>query len=234
MDILYLIPARAGSKGLPNKNKKLLNNKPLICYTIEFALQNAKSNDIICVTTDDNEIIEIIKTRFNLGVPFVRPSKLSDDKASIFDVIIHALDYYTNNKISFNKILLLQPTSPLRIQEDFDIINQIYDGTHADMVVSVKKSKENPYFTLFEENNKGNLIKVKSSAEYTNRQECPSVYVYNGSMYLVNTKIFLQQLNFNFENIIKYEMPESRSIDIDTQADWILAEYYLNFNNENS
>ena len=232
--MLYIIPARAGSKGLPNKNKKLLNSKPLICYTIEFALQNAKSNDIICVTTDDNEIIEIVKTRYNLEVPFVRPSNLSDDKASTFDVVIHALDYYSNNNISFNKILLLQPTSPLRIQKDFDNINRIYDDTRADMVVSVKKTKENPYFTLFEEDKKGNLIKVKPSPEYKNRQDCPSVYVYNGSMYLVNKKIFLQQLNFNFENIIKYEMPDSRSIDIDTKADWVLVEYYLNHMNENS
>jgi N-acylneuraminate cytidylyltransferase len=234
VDTLFLIPARAGSKGLPNKNKKLLNGKPLICYTIEFALLNAKSNDVICITTDDAEIIEIVKTKYNLEVPFVRPSKLSDDKANTFDVIIHALDFYENNNISFNKILLLQPTSPLRIQKDFEIINQIYGETQADMVVTVKKSKENPYFTLFEENNEGNLIKIKSNSEYTNRQDCPSVYVYNGSMYLVNTKIFLQLLNFNFVNIKKYEMPDSRSIDIDTQADWILAEYYLNIMNENS
>ena len=234
MDILYIIPARAGSKELPKKNVKLLNGKPLICYSVEFSLQVAKPNDTICITTDDNDVIRIIKSKYNLDVPFIRPSELSDDSASTFDVIIHALDYYKKNEIYFDKILLLQPTSPFRIQEDFENICQIYNDTNADMVVSVKKSKENPYFSLFEENEGGRLKRVKPFSTFTNRQECPPVYVYNGSMYLANTKKFLQNKNFNFENIIKYEMPEDRSVDIDTQADWVLAEYYLNFFNGNS
>jgi N-acylneuraminate cytidylyltransferase len=80
----------------------------------------------------------------------------------------------------------------------------------------------------------GKLKKIMSNSTYLNRQECPPVYVYNGSMYLVNVSKFLQKRNFNFENIIKYEMPESRSVDIDTQTDWILAEHYQNIYNENS
>jgi N-acylneuraminate cytidylyltransferase len=102
------------------------------------------------------------------------------------------------------------------------------------MVVSVKKSKESPYFTLFEEDKMGILKKIIPNSTYLNRQECPPVYVYNGSMYLVNVSKFLQKRNFNFENIIKYEMPESRSVDIDTQIDWILADHYQNIYDENS
>lgn len=231
---LFLIPARAGSKGLPKKNIKQLGSKPLIGYTIEFALQNALKDDIICISTNDIEVIEIAKNNYNLEVPFIRSEELSNDTASTFDVIIHALNYYKENGLTFEKILLLQPTSPYRIKEDFEKINDLYKKQSADMVVSVKKSKESPYFTLFEEDNMGKLKKIISNSNYINRQECPPVYVYNGSMYLVSVSKFLQKRNFNFENIIKYEMPESRSVDIDTQLDWIMAEYYQNIYNENS
>ena len=116
----------------------------------------------------------------------------------------------------------------------FEKINEIYNSTEADMVVSVKKSKESPYFTLFEENKNGFLNKVIENSLFTNRQDCPPVYTYNGSMYLVNAKKFIEKKNFNFQKIVKYEMPESRSIDIDTQIDWVLAEYYQNSYNENN
>jgi N-acylneuraminate cytidylyltransferase len=234
LETLFLIPARAGSKGLPHKNIKLLGNKELISYTIEFALENKSKDDIICITTDDARIIEIAKSNYGISVPFERPAKLSSDNSSTFDVIIHALNYYKSIGIYFEKILLLQPTSPFRTVNDFISMNEIYEKTSADMVVSVKKSKESPYFTLFEEDKLGKLKKIISNSTYLNRQECPPVYVYNGSMYLVNVSKFLQKRNFNFENIIKYEMPESRSVDIDTKVDWILAEYYQNINNENS
>ncbi len=233
MNILYLIPARSGSKGLPKKNIKLLNGKPLICYTIDFAIQNAKSKDVICVSTDDLEILEIVKTKYDLDLPFIRPSELSDDTASIFDVICHALKHYEKKNMYFDQVLLLQPTSPLRIQEDFENLYKIYEKTLAPLVVSVKRSKENPYFNLFEENEDGFLVKIKPNSEFINRQDCPPVYLYNGSMYLVKTDHFLKKLDFNFKHIVKYEMPESRSVDIDNQADWKLAEYYLNISNEN-
>ncbi len=234
MDTLFIIPARKGSKGLPKKNIKSLGGKPLIAYSIDFALQNATKNDIVCISTNDLKVIEIAKTDFNLDVPFIRPDALSNDTASTFDVIIHALDFYKENGLTFEKILLLQPTSPYRIKQDFEKINDIYKKESADMVVSVKKSKESPYFTLFEEDKTGILKKIIPNSTYLNRQECPPVYVYNGSMYLVNVSKFLQKSNFNFENIIKYEMPESRSVDIDTQIDWILAEHYQNIYDENS
>ena len=229
---LFLIPARAGSKGLPKKNIKQLGAKPLIGYTIEFALQNALKGDIICISTNDIEVVEIAKNNYNLEVPFIRSEELSNDTASTFDVIIDALNFYKQNGYYFEKIMLLQPTSPFRTQNDFQKINNIYRKTGADMVVSVKKSKESPYFTLFQEDKSGCLKKIITNSNFQTRQECPPVYVYNGSMYLVNTEKFLEIKNFNFENIVKFEMPDSRSIDIDTKLDWILAEYYQNMYNE--
>ena len=128
--------------------------------------------------------------------------------------------------------MLLQPTSPFRIKKDFEQINELYNKNNVDMVVSVKKSKESPYFTLFEEDENNQLKKIINTSKFTTRQECPPVYVYNGSMYLVNVQRFIEMNNFNFQNIIKYEMPESRSVDIDTELDWILAEYFKNLYHE--
>ncbi len=231
---LFLIPARAGSKGLPKKNIKLLGAKPLIGYTIEFALQNALKDDIICVSTNDIEVVKIVKNNYNLEVPFIRSEELSNDTTSTFEVIKHALDFYKQKGLSFEKIMLLQPTSPFRIKKDFEQINELYNKNNVDMVVSVKKSKESPYFTLFEEDENNRLKKIITSSTFTTRQECPPVYVYNGSMYLVNVPRFNEMNSFNFQNIIKYEMPESRSVDIDTELDWILAEYFKNLYHESN
>ena len=179
---LFLIPARAGSKGLPKKNITYLGGKPLIAYSIEFALQHAQKNDIVCISTDDLEVIEIAKKQFGLEVPFIRPEALSNDTASTFEVIKHALDFYKQKGLSFEKIMLLQPTSPFRINKDFEQINELYSKNNVDMVVSVKKSKESPYFTLFEEDENKRLKKIINSSTYTTRQECPPVYVFNGSV----------------------------------------------------
>ena len=228
MKILYLIPARKGSKGLPGKNIKILGNKPLIEYSIDFALENIKFDDELCISTDDIEVMKIAESK-GISIPFIRPESLSDDNASSYDVIIHALNYYEENGKNFDSILLLQPTSPFRNINDFHNIIDMYEE-NCDMVVSVKIAKENPYFTLFEENKEGMLIKSKSG-DFVRRQDCPSVYAFNGSMYLINTKSIKKFKLNEFNKIKKIIMPEERSVDIDNQADWTLAEFYLN--NEN-
>ena len=228
MKILYLIPARKGSKGLPGKNIKILGNKPLIEYSIDFALENIKVDDELCISTDDIEVMKIAESK-GISIPFIRPESLSDDNASSYDVIIHALNYYEENGKNFDSILLLQPTSPFRNINDFHNIIDMYEE-NCDMVVSVKITKENPYFTLFEENKEGMLVKSKSG-DFVRRQDCPSVYAFNGSMYLINTKSIKKFKLNEFNRIKKIIMPEERSVDIDNQADWTLAEFYLN--NEN-
>jgi CMP-N,N'-diacetyllegionaminic acid synthase len=227
MKILYLIPARAGSKGLPGKNTKLLYGKPLIAYTIDFALNNASTEDEICVSSDDDKVIKIAEN-LGLDVPFIRPANLSSDTATTYDVIIHAINHYKKNGKEFDAILILQPTSPFRENEDFENLLAIFDEV-CDMAVTVKESKENPYFTLFEENKDGFLIKSKIG-DFERRQDCPNVYAYNGSMYLIKTQSIITQKIHEFKIIKKVVMPVSRSIDIDTMADWVLAEYYSNIN----
>jgi CMP-N,N'-diacetyllegionaminic acid synthase len=227
MKILYLIPARAGSKGLPNKNIKLLNNKPLIAYSIEFALANIKSGDELCISTDDENVIEISE-KLGVKVPFKRPHNLSSDTASTYDVIKHAINHYEQKGLTFDAVMLLQPTSPFRNAEDFKNVVERFDSD-CEMSVSVKESKENPYFTLFEENEKGLLVKSKTGS-FERRQDCPKVYAFNGSIYLIRVSAIVSKKINELSRIKKVIMPDSRSIDIDTMADWILAEHYMNLN----
>lgn len=229
MSILYLIPARKGSKGLPGKNTKLLGDKPLIEYSIDFALNNLKNDDALCISTNDEAVISIAESK-GISIPFIRPEELANDSASSHDVIIHAINEYEKLNQTFDAVLLLQPTSPFRIQDDFtNLINEYSINT--DMVVSVKLAKENPYFTLFEENSEGFLNKSKIG-DFERRQDCPEVYAFNGSMYLINIASIKKSRIAELKNIKKIIMPEERSVDIDTLADWTLAEFYLK--NENS
>lgn len=229
MKILYLIPARKGSKGLPGKNTKMIGGKPLISFSIEFALDNMNHTDELCISTNDENVIKIAESR-GISVPFIRPEELANDSASTYNVMIHAINYYKNIKKTFDAILLLQPTSPIRIKEDLIQLIEEFDHT-IDMVVSVKLSKENPYFSLYEED-EDCLLKKCKTGEYNSRQESPKVYALNGSMYLINIESLMRSKISDFKKIKKLEMPEERSIDIDTPLDWILAEHYLR--NENS
>jgi N-acylneuraminate cytidylyltransferase len=225
MKILYLIPARAGSKGLPGKNTKKLGSKPLIEYSVDFALKNKNTGDELCISTNDDSVLAIASD-LGIDVPFKRPEELASDTASSYDVIMHAIKYYEDNNKFFDLVLLLQPTSPFRNQQDFKNLIKSYDD-EVEMVVSVKKSKENPYFTLFEENEFGFLDKSKKG-DFQRRQDCPDVFAYNGSMYLIRLDALKNKKINEFKKIKKIIMPEERSVDIDTMADWILAEFYLN------
>jgi CMP-N,N'-diacetyllegionaminic acid synthase len=224
MRILYLIPARKDSKGLPGKNTKLLGDKPLIEYSIDFALNNLKNNDVLCISTNDEAVIAIAESK-GITIPFIRPEELANDNASSHDVIIHAINQYEKLNQTFDAVLLLQPTSPFRIQDDFTNLIKEYSAD-TDMVVSVKLAKENPYFTLFEENSEGFLNKSKIG-NYERRQDCPEVYAFNGSMYLINIASIKKSRIAALKYIKKIIMPEERSFDIDTLADWTLAEFYF-------
>ncbi|WP_295234458.1 acylneuraminate cytidylyltransferase family protein [Sediminibacterium sp.] len=230
---LFIIPARKGSKGLPGKNTKILGSLPLISYSINFAKRNKSENDEICISTDDEEVIRIAKESL-VPPPFIRPNLLANDNASTFDVIKHALQYYLQLGKKFDNLVLLQPTSPFRLDSDLIQMRGKYIESNAEMVVSVKHAKENPYFTLFKENEEGFIAKYLTEPIYTRRQDCPPCYAYNGSIYLVNCMAFEKKGNFNFDKIVKHVMPEERSVDIDTITDWLIAEYYLNHTYENS
>lgn len=233
MTTLILIPARKNSKGLPGKNIKKLGGKPLIQYSLEFALSIKKMNDEICVSTDDENIVSICEN-LGINVPFLRPNELATDTATTFSVIDHALEYFSINGKLFDRLLLLQPTSPFRIIDDYLNVLQLFNDNNPDMVVSTKISKDSPFFNLFIENESGYLENIVDGKSFTNRQECPPVYSYNGSIYYLNLNSYKLINSFQFKKVIKYIMPDKRSVDIDTPLDWKIAEFYLHEHNENN
>lgn len=225
MNTLVIIPARAGSKGLPGKNIKHLNGKPLIQYTIEIA-RNLFDDKDICVSTNDIQTVDVVKA-LGLNVPFLRPENLSTDTSTTRDVVLHALDYYQKNGVLYDQVLLLQPTSPFRTVDHIkEIVLLKEQANDVEMVVSVQESKMNPYFNLFEEGN-GYLIKSKSG-HFTRRQDCPKVYSYNGSVYLFDSNSIREKQFHEFIKIKKFVMSDAiYNVDIDTDLDWIIAEHII-------
>ena len=219
--ILCVIPARGGSKGIPHKNIKKLNGKPLIIYSIDIARQIFEDKDI-CVTTEDNQIIELVES-CGLHVPFVRPGHLAIDETAMHDVLRHALDFYEKKEQFYEVILLLQPTSPLRLKRHLEEAINLYTNT-IDMVVSVKKTSANPYYNLFEETESGYLHVSKGDGNFTRRQDAPTVWEYNGSIYVINSQSLKQHKMSEFLHKIKYPMENIYSVDIDEPLDWIIAE----------
>lgn len=223
MKDLVLIPARGGSKGIPGKNIKTLNGRPLIYYTLDAAGAVA-SPENICVSTDSDEIIRVVR-EYGLDVPFKRPDHLATDTAGSYEVILHAIDFYEQSGKHYDRVVLLQPTSPFRTGTHIWEAISLYQ-TGLDMVVSVKIAHANPYFTLFEENNEGFLDQSKTGT-FARRQDCPTVYEYNGAIYVMNVQSLKNGSPGNFSKIRKYLMAEEDSLDIDTNNDWIVAEAIL-------
>ena len=221
MKTLYLIPARGGSKGIPHKNIKLLNGKPLIQYSIEVARQLASDEDI-CVSTDDKEIIKVVES-LGLKVPFVRPAEYATDTATSNDVILHALRFYEEHGVHYDIVVLLQPTSPLRTVENVKEAIALYT-TDIDMVVSVKPSSA--AYVMCKEGASGYLEPVVNTG-VTRRQDMPVFYEYNGAVYVINVKALKEKGLGGLNKEKKYLMNEESSWDIDTMMDWKIIEMFI-------
>lgn len=220
MNDLVIIPARGGSKGVPGKNMKPLGGKPLIFYTLDAAFAVARPENI-CVSTDSDEIVDIVR-KYGLEVPFKRPNFLGTDIAGTYDVLLHALEFYHNTGRGLDRIILLQVTSPFRTGQHIKEALSLYQPG-LDMIVSVKETRANPYFNLFEEDGNGFLVRSKKG-NITRRQDCPAVYEYNGAIYIMDVQSLQKGPPLQFSRIKKYVMSEEDSLDIDTPVDWIIAE----------
>ena len=224
MKPLIVIPARGGSKGVPRKNIKVLGDKPLIQYTIDAA-KGVFDDEFICVSTDDFEIKSVVE-QLGLKVPFLRPNELASDTAGTYEVLLHAISYYEAKGYFPDTLILLQPTSPFRTSAHIKEALKLYHES-IDMVVSVKETKANPYYILFEEDRNGYLKKTKE-ANFTRRQDCPKVWEYNGAIYIINVKALKERAISQFTKVYKFEMDETSSHDIDTLLDWKIAEIIIN------
>lgn len=222
MRTLYLITARGGSKGIPGKNIKPFAGEPLICHSIRHAREAGADDEDICVSTDSEEIKNVAES-CSLHVPFLRPAELATDKSSSYDCMLHAVDYYERQGIRYDRLVLLQPTSPLRTAQDIKKALELW-REDIDMVVSVREARSNPYYGTFETDENGMLHISKGEGRYTRRQDAPKVWEYNGAVYVINVESLKRTPMSEFRRIIPSEMPADRSIDLDTPLDWKIAE----------
>jgi N-acylneuraminate cytidylyltransferase len=223
--IIAIIPARGGSKGLPRKNIKLFNGKPLIAYTIEVALASEYIERIF-VSTNDKEIADISR-KYKAEV-IMRPDDISKDNSLRKDAIKHVIKTLkTEMKYSPEIIVYLQPTSPLRTVKDLDSALEMYLNNDCDSVVSVCESKDSPYWSLIV---KHKYIEPLFGWEYfTNmrRQDLPTTFILNGAIYITSVIRFLENNNLFSRKTLPYKMPIGRSVDIDDEFDFKLAEWLI-------
>lgn len=220
--VLAIIPARGGSKGLSKKNILPLKNKPLIVWTIEAGL-SSKYIDRLVLSSEDAEIIAIAKI-FGCEVPFVRPEELAQDNTPSIDVILHCLEQL---KEKYDFIMLLQPTSPLRLAQDIDACLELCVKNNAASCVSVAESEKNPFLMYQLDNNDCLVPLLKNEHHYTRRQDMPIFFTPNGAIYLAERSFLLKESTFFAPNTLAYRMPRIRSIDIDTALDLSLAEFFM-------
>jgi CMP-N,N'-diacetyllegionaminic acid synthase len=215
---------RKGSKGVPNKNLRELNGKPLMAYTIEHALQS-KLFEYVVVSTDSEVIAETAKT-FGAKVWFLRPAELALDETPKLLVIRHA--FLESEKYfgrTFDILVDLDVTSPLRKVEDIMGSYQQFIDEDADILITACPAKKNPYFNMVElVNNNVQLVKQLDSFPHF-RQNAPQVFDCNASIYIWKRDALLKFDTLFVEKTSLFIMPEERSVDIDTHLDWNFVEF---------
>ena len=226
-NVLAVIPARAGSKGIKNKNIIPLNGQPLITYTINAALGSKLISDTIVST--NSERIKEISIKYGASVPFMRPEHLSTDVASAIPTMQHAVNKMENiNKNVYDYVVMLQPTSPLRKSSDIDIcINKIIN-TGCDSVISVMDVEgylpERMKYLLDDK-----LIDPSFCETYENqpRQEIRKMFIRNGAIYLCKRDTLMIENSFKGNDSRAYLMTKNYSVNIDTHGDLEYAQYLL-------
>jgi CMP-N,N'-diacetyllegionaminic acid synthase len=225
MDILGLIPARGGSKGIRHKNIVDLNGAPLISYTINAAKKSKFINKIF-VSTDDTKISSIVK-KYGLQVSSLRPSSISKDTSTTFDVVKYTLNFLKEEENFIPDIIVcLQPTSPLRTTSMIDESINLLINSKASCVLGVKKVKNHPYAMFWKTQNFLKPFK-EDFTNYIRRQDSPELYYPTGSIYTFWRKTIEKTNSYYGKNILPYILPEKSSIDIDTKFDLQLAELIL-------
>lgn len=223
--VLGVIPARGGSKRLPRKNIKLLNGKPMLAYTIEAA-QAAKTLTHFLVSSEDKEIINIARD-YGAPIPFIRPPELAGDKVRNIETVKHAMQFMEKERnIVYDILVLLQPTCPFRSPFHIDdAVNKLWDSNQQS-AVSVKGPfiKRDP---ILKKINKNGLLEPYCEGLPSDHNE--SFYLYNASIYAVNRDYFLKENKLISNMQIPIIMDYKHSIDVDTEEEFIIAEFFLKY-----
>lgn len=228
MNILGVITARGGSRGIAGKNIKVLGNKPLIAYTIE-ATKKSKLLSRTIVSTDDAEIAGVCR-EYEAEVPFMRPQELAQDDTPHVPVMQHAIDFMEKRDgITFDYAVIFQPTSPFRTVDDIDGTIEKLIETGADSAVAICEwTDTNPFKAKRLEGDR--VLPYFEAETSTQRQDLPRMYKRSGAVYAIKRDTIMEGTlphDLYGRTTVGYEVPVERSIDIDTPLDWVKAEYML-------
>lgn len=224
MKSIAIIPARSGSKGIKDKNIRLLNGKPLMAYTIEAALQS-KMFDCVHVSTDSEQYAKIARDS-GADVPFLRESSLATDNASTWDTLRSVIENYNQIEKNFDIVTLLQPTSPLRNEEDICRAFQIFSEKDADSVISVCELEHSIQIcnTLGEDGSMKGFIDMNVVGR---RQALSTYYRLNGAIYIQRADYLMKKRDLYGDKSYAYVMSKEHSVDIDDMFDFTMAEALL-------
>jgi N-acylneuraminate cytidylyltransferase/CMP-N,N'-diacetyllegionaminic acid synthase len=218
--VLALIPARGGSKGIPQKNIVELAGDPLIAHTIQAGLE-ARQIDRVIVSSDEDEIRSVARTH-GADVPFRRPADLATDDAPTGPVVEHAIEWLAERGETYESVVVLQPTSPLRTAGDIDGAVQRYNDEQACSVVSVA-----PDHSYRWRRRPDGAERINYAKQRQRRQDKQPEYVENGAIYIVDVESFMSTGDLQSGVTVLYEMDPKRSVDIDTQFDRWLVEQIM-------
>lgn len=224
MKSIAIIPARSGSKGIKDKNIRLLNGKPLMAYTIEAALQS-KMFDCVHVSTDSEQYAKIARDS-GADVPFLRESSLATDNASTWDTLRSVIENYNQIEKNFDIVTLLQPTSPLRNEEDICRAFQIFSEKDAESVISVCELEHSIQIcnTLGEDGSMKGFIDMNVVGR---RQALSTYYRLNGAIYIQRADYLMKKRDLYGDKSYAYVMSKEHSVDIDDMFDFAMAEALL-------
>jgi len=226
--ILGVIPARGGSKGIKNKNIIDLDGSPLISHTIKAGLKSTMLTE--CIVSTDSEAIKNIAEEFGANVPFKRPGELSSDLALPLPVMQHAVKFMEKlRNYNYDAVVMLQPTTPLRLSDDIDEALELLFETNADSVISVVVVEANHPFRM-KRIIDGRLVNYidQGYEDMRPRQVLPPVYIRNGAIYATKRDILVNTNSFTGNDVRAYVMPAERSVNIDSMKDYIIAKNYFN------
>lgn len=227
MRSIAIIPARAGSKGVKDKNIRNLDGKPLMAYTIEAALQSGQFDEVM-VSTDSERYAQIAR-EYGANVPFLRSEQTATDTASSWDMVEEVLTKYEELGDLFDTFCLLQPTSPLRNADDIRAAYKLYREKASFAVVSVCEAEHSPLWCGHLPENQ-EFVDFIDAASMNQRQAGGKFYRLNGAIYIVDIRKFREDRFLYQHGSFAYTMSQDRSVDIDTEIDFKLAEVIMDYN----
>jgi CMP-N,N'-diacetyllegionaminic acid synthase len=224
--VLFLIPARGGSKGLPGKNIRPLLGKPLIAWTVETAVKAAKLVDGHVIVSTDSDAIAIAARNAGAQIPFMRPAALAQDTSSSMDVVLHALDFFEEKGVKFDYLCMLEATSPQRDENDVTgALDLLIKTNGAESIVGVCRSESgHPAFLATKNENQFIHPYEGETFIFKRRQEIDEVYFFEGSMYISKVSSLRNRKSFYHEKTVGYEMPKWKSFEVDDLIDFTIIE----------